>query len=192
MRAHWSRVPERGLTWSDFCAEVSALPPKQLWRHNEAGDLPGEDQRIDSGKLFLLVVANMGRRGFTFTHKPVLGRTSMLRHNRAAVTVANLHGFTVNLSADSLVEADKLAALGVAPVVVVVPSDAPRRLRTPAGRHVVLCPAETHELTCDECRLCASRTRKSIVGFRAHGQMRKHVSELVTLRRSATGKKASA
>jgi hypothetical protein len=168
--------------WRELCAEVKALPLGQLWRHNEAGDLPGRGQVIDQLRLLELVRANAGRRGFTYTHKPMLGRQwlrggskagiGVVLKNRAAIEESNRNGFTVNLSADSLGEADELAKLG--PTVVTLPHDAPTKgLRTPGGRHVVVCPAETHEhVTCASCGLCAVAKRKSIVGFRAHGNNR--------------------
>lgn len=178
VRARWKDVTERGLTWAAFCQEVAQLPPGTLWRHNEAGDLPGRDGRLDVRKLARLVAANRGRRGFSFTHKE-LRRPSEWR----AVLDANLDGFTINLSADDLQHADLLADLGAGPVAVVLPRDTPDRgTHTPAGRRVVVCPAETRELTCAQCRLCAKPWRKAIVGFRAHGQMAAHVSQLVRLR----------
>jgi len=71
-----------------------------LWRHNEAGDLPGEGDDIDVPKLRALVQANRGKRGFTYTHKPVLDNPQ----NAVAIKCANQNGFTVNLSADSIEE----------------------------------------------------------------------------------------
>lgn len=177
-RAHWEQVARTGMPWSAFCREIAALPEGTLWRHNEAGDLPGKGDVLDRAALDELVTANRGRRGFTFTHK--LGLVSLW-----AIARANEQGFTINLSADSLEDADDLADLEVAPVVAVVPSDAPERLRTPAGRRVVVCPAQTRGITCAECQLCAKPQRKAIVGFRAHGQYKALVTELVRMRRVA-------
>ena len=121
---------------------------------------------------------NAGRRGFTFTHRYGTERA------QSALAHANAGGFTVNLSADSLEEADRLYDLSVGPVAVLLPHDVPdRHLKTPAGRTVVVCPAQTEGLTCLDCRLCAHPTRSSVVGFKAHGQFKKHVPELVQLRR---------
>jgi len=175
---HWRRVPEDGMSWAAFCAKVKALPEGTIWRHNEAGDLPHKGAYIDSHKLMKLVLANKGRRGFTFTHHDPLA-------NQIDIAIANREGFTINISADSLEEADRFHAMSIAPVAVVVPSDAPVRLRTPMGRRVVICPAETVGMTCLECQLCAQPQRKAIVGFRAHGQSKALVSELVRSRRSA-------
>lgn len=178
---HWRTTSTRGLSWRAFCARVAELEPGTVWRHNEAGDLPGEGEDIDRFALNQLVRANEGRRGFTFTHKPVLRNLA----NRRAIRGALARGFTINLSADSLAHADELAALELAPVAVVLAHDAPpRATRTPAGRKVVVCPAQTSELTCERCRLCAAPQRKAIVGFLAHGQFKARVSELVQLRRA--------
>lgn len=172
---HWKRVPTVGTAWKEFCAKVRTLKIGTLWRHNEAGDLPGLLDRLDTHALAMLVRSNNGKRGFTFTHKPLLDRDE-----QRAVRQANRNGFTINLSADSLREADRLADLRIAPVTVILPDNAPHRAtKTPAGRTVVVCPAVTTEgMTCKQCRLCAVATRKAIVGFPAHGQ----ASALVTLR----------
>lgn len=81
-------------------------------------------------------------------------------------------GFTINLSANDPEHADALADLGIAPVAVVLPADSPKRhLRTPAGRPIAVCPAQTHKgMTCAECQVCTRRDRVSVVGFIAHGQ----------------------
>ena len=78
-------------------------------------------------------------------------------------------GFVVNLSSDSLSEADRLAELGVAPVVTVLVPGTPRHQKTPAGRQVIACPAQVMDTTCAKCKLCALPKRKAIVGFYAHG-----------------------
>jgi hypothetical protein len=177
--AHWRRVSERGVSWSSLCERIRALKPGQLWRHNEAGDLPGKGEDIDADMLDELVIANAGRRGFTFTHKPVIA----CERNADLVRKANDAGFTINLSADSLDQADALMALKIGPVSVVLSEDAPRRFRTLAGHTVVTCPAQTHSITCMTCELCSKSHRKSIVGFRAHGQFKAFVTELVRSRR---------
>lgn len=170
LQFHWRRVPERGLRWADFLFEVACLPDGAFWRHNIAGDLQGVNDALDVKRLSDLVLCNTGKRGFSFTHKPLRNAAE-----RAAIKNANSAGFTINLSADTLEQADQRADLGVGPVAVTLPSDAPARLRTPAGRHVVLCPAESHGLSCIDCQLCAQPQRKAIVGFRAHGQWKSRI-----------------
>lgn len=178
--SHWRDVARTGTSWRAFCEAIALLPEGELWRHNEAGDLPGAGDELDVVALAMLVRANRGRRGFTFTAKPL--RT---RAERDAIHAANDAGFTINLSADSLARADELAELAIAPVTVVVPTDEDLDdVHTPAGRSVVPCLYESRGLTCAECRLCARQQRASVVAFRAHGQARAIVSDtLVRLRR---------
>lgn len=167
---HWKKVTagQRGDNWATLCAQVSALPVGQLWRHNVAGDLPGDGVTIDQKALGELVRANMKKRGFTYTHYPATA------DNLDAVRVANLHGFTINLSANNLEHADQLAALNVAPVVTVLPEHNDGvKLTTPAGRPVAICPATYRDTNCKECQLCQRQDRAVIVGFPAHGAQKR-------------------
>lgn len=169
---HWGAVSrgERGMTLAQFCAAIKSLPEGTLWRHNQAGDLPGIDGEIDRRALADIVVANRGRRGFTYTHKP------MTESNAQAVKCANNLGFTVNLSADNVAQADQYAAMGIAPVVLTVPEDTRQNFTTPGGNKVVICPAETRGVTCADCKLCAWSERKAIIAFPAHGSKKKAVT----------------
>jgi hypothetical protein len=79
----------------------------------------------------------------------------------------------VNLSADDVGHADRLAAHGL-PVAVIVPMDTPKHSTTPEGRPVLVCPAQTTEyMTCALCALCQRADRRQIIGFRAHGSKAK-------------------
>jgi len=177
---HWKRAAADGISWADFCGRVAALPEGTLWRHNEAGDLPGRGEAIDGRKFARLLDANEGRQGFTFTHRRVIGSDDVARRNREWVARANARGFVVNLSADSIGEADRLAELAIGPVAVVLPEDAPDKgTVTPTGRRVVVCLAQTQGITCLDCKLCAHPERVGIVGFRAHGQASALVTSLV-------------
>lgn len=158
------RTPVR--SFDELLEAVSALPPGTMWRHNQAGDLPSRDNRtIDDVSLRRLVDANRGRRGFTYTHFDVVDNL----HNRAAIKDANNTGFTINLSANSLREADALAASACAPVTVVVGADRYENTETPGGHKVVVCPARIRQgVTCSNCGLCA-RQRQAIISFPALG-----------------------
>ena len=164
---HWRAVDNgRGALWPEFCATIASLPARQLWRHNQAGDLPGVGDTLDTCALGQLVAANKqaGARGFTYTHKPL--RTPA---ERRAIASANKAGFTVNLSANNPAHADRLSELSIAPVVAVIP-DA-QTTRTPAGRRIVLCPTQAREgISCAKCGLCALPDRPFIVGFLPHGK----------------------
>lgn len=167
---HWRHVSrgDRGMPWDMFCDAVATLPPGQLWRHNAAGDLPGDGTRIDSGALAQLAQANKGKRGFTYTHyRPEVPG------NAEAIAAANAAGFTVNLSADSAAEVDALADLAIGPVACVLPSETRANTKTPAGRTVVVCPATQNlHTTCASCGLCYLQ-RDTAVGFPAHGSRTK-------------------
>lgn len=168
---HWRAVSEgkRGTDWHGFTAAIAALPDGQLWRHNQAGDLPVAGGTVDPVKLGQLVAANTGKRGFTYTHHRDAQSIDWIRH-------ANAWGFTVNLSANNLADADTLADMDAGPVVVVLPSDQVVNTRTPAGRSVVVCPATIRDdISCATCQLC-QRQRSAIVGFPAHGSRKRVIN----------------
>lgn len=208
---HWTDVETKGVTWEAFCRQVAALPDGQLWRANQAGDLQGKGNTLDREALASLVEANRGKRGFTYTHKPVtiddlrraeylrLESTGMdpveasrraaamlispaemqgLRDNRAAIADANLRGFTVNVSRDSLDAVDDIG-IGSIPVVCVLPAPAKGEKQvkvtyTPKGNRVVTCPATYRdEVSCKTCELCQRADRNYAIGFPAHGIAKK-------------------
>lgn len=176
MSWHWDKVSDgrRGAGWTDLCSAIQSLPLGTLWRHNTAGDLPHNDQHIDSRLLTELIHANKGKKGFTYTHHDML-----IGNNAQLIESANKLGFTVNLSANNLVHADALVSMDIGPVVTVLPSDQIKNTVTPGGRRVVVCPAaidETDKITCKTCKLCAVRDRKTIIGFPAHGAQTKKVN----------------
>lgn len=171
---HWRKlsVPGAGYSLAELCRLVRTIGGGQLWRHNVAGDLPGNGDEIDAPALQKLARANRGRRGFTYTHKPATPA------NLDAVRDATAAGFTVNLSADNATAADDLAAHGL-PVVVVIPADAPKVTRTPRGRKIVLCPAESSDrVTCATCGLCANAARPYLIGFKPKGAKRRAVDSI--------------
>jgi hypothetical protein len=178
---HWQKISkgERGKVWGEFCADVASLPKGQLWRMNVAGDLPSIDaENIDAVALALLVKANKGKQGFTYTHyNPFKGG------NYAAIKNANNQGFTINLSADNLEEADQLKSLGIAPVVTILPSDAEKVTITPAGNQVVVCPAvQNPSITCATCGVCAVAIRRTIIGFPVHGTSKAKAQKVFMLK----------
>ena len=167
---HWQTVNRgnRGMSFGSFCASIAALPIGQLWRHNQAGDLPGIGDSIDSRKLSTLVNANRGKHGFTYTHKPTTAA------NLAAIRHANANGFTVNLSCDSIAEIDRKRKHRL-PMVCVLPGNTvAKSQKTPKGKLVVTCPATLRNTTCEQCGLCADAKRSFAIGFLVHGSLAKH------------------
>jgi len=164
---HWAKVTngERGDTWSGFIAKVQSFKDGQLWRHNQAGDLAGDGKRLDADANDQLADANRGKRGFTYTHYPVLTD----KHNAQVVKRMNEKGFVVNLSANNVKHADALYDLDIGPVATVLPEAQTTNTTTPKGRKVIVCPATIRDnVSCATCQLCA-RNRDAIIGFPAHG-----------------------
>jgi hypothetical protein len=177
LRTHWDAVEARGVDWDTFCNQIAKLPDGQLWRHNQAGDLPGDNNAIDWPAMLALVEANRGKQGFTYTHKPGA---------REALATVNRNGFTVNVSCDSLGQVDQeIAGRYGNPLVVVLPElekgeSEPKVTLTPDGNRVVTCPAQWRETSCAECKLCAVADRDYVIGFRAHGIAHRRVTNLVS------------
>lgn len=175
---HWKAVTEgkRGVSFADFLLQIAALPKGHKFRHNQAGDLPGVNNRINAKELDSLasVVKKRALQAWTYTHKPATPA------NLKAIRAANDKGFTVNLSADNLSEADELKKTGL-PVVVILPIDAPNMVYTPEGNKVIVCPAtrKGKNTTCADCMLCYKQ-RSVIIGFPAHGIAKKHVEQVAT------------
>lgn len=164
----------RGGTLEEFCSQVKTLPKHSLWRWAQAGDLPGNGVEIDAVALHKLVSANRGRRGYGYTHY-----SPHIHANAQAVYYANESKFTLNLSAETLSEADEFVALGIAPVVVVLPINQTETLKTPAGNTVMVCPASISDTTtCALCAICAEPKRKFIVGFPSHGSGKAKVQKV--------------
>lgn len=177
LNMHWNKVTsqERGTDWYTFCTTVSGFKPNQLWRHNQAGDLPGQNNLIDTVKLKALVQANQGKRGFTYTHYPRSG------DNAIAIKQANAQGFTINASTESITEADQAYNEGYPTTVVLEGhSDAVSTFKTPLGNTVAICPAQLKDnVTCETCALCQKSERKVIVGFIAHGSSKAKVIKII-------------
>jgi len=180
--------------------KVAALRRGRLWRYAQAGDLPGYGPQIDGPLLQELVAANISKNAIAFTHKPDLGDDPVAIENRRLIAAAVKAGFTVNLSADNPVHADRLAELGIAPVVTVLARAYARRAvrhrfkrqrdewaetigewrdrtaslprYTPAGKRIAICPATYSDATCKTCGACA-RVRDAVIGFPAHGAWQK-------------------
>ena len=174
---HWTKVDRgvRGGSWAELCERVAKLKAGSLWRHNVAGDLPHTDEVIDADAVSQLVAANAGRRGFTYTHHDMT-----IPANVDTVQAANAGGFTVNLSANNPAHADELADLAVAPVVTVLPEDAPATSYTPAGRRIIVCPAvQTEGVTCLSCKLCTKADRTVVIGFPVHGVRKKLAAQIL-------------
>jgi len=171
LQIHWKKISagQRGSSWGEFCRMIADLPMGQAWRHNQAGDLPGRSNRIDRAKLRQLVKANAGKRGWTYTHKP------LTETNVRAIREANAGGFTVNVSANDATHAASVKRdYPDLPVACVLPADTTAKVQTADGVRIVTCPATLRDdVTCEKCLLCQRSDRDYVIGFPAHGSGRK-------------------
>ena len=167
MRHHWDAVTrgERGSTLRDFLAAIQSLTPGQLWRHNQAGDLPHTAGKISRRFMRAIIRANRGRNGYTYTHHDL-----KQGENLSLIRSANRHGFTVNVSTETETAADEAIAKGL-PAVLTVASDETRTTwQTAAGNRVLVCPAQRSDTkTCADCKLCHKRGSRVVIAFLAHG-----------------------
>ena len=198
LRLYWNKVSDgrAGLSWPVLLDKVRHLSKGTVWRHNQAGDLPGTGNVIDAEALEELVEANSGKRGFTYTHKPM-----DVGDNLEAVRKANANGFTINLSGNNPKHAAELAALNAGPVVTVLPIEYQRKYNksgwvesvqeyrqrlkslpetTPDGQlRIVVCPATAaDDVSCLTCQLCQRQDRTAVVGFPAHGASKSKASKV--------------
>jgi hypothetical protein len=176
---HWKAVSHkgRGGDWQEFLDKVKRLPAGQLWRHNQAGDLPGDGVTLDAKAVQQLAVANGKSAGFTYTHYPM-----SVRKNRDVVRAANKTRFTVNASFENAADAVRCLTRYKIPAVTIVAHDAPKVQRV-KGTRVVMCPAYYQEsLTCARCQLCHRADRNYVIAFPAHGTAWRKVEKLIGVR----------
>lgn len=196
---HWKKVStgERGMNFDEFLHQIRQFPSTQLWRYSQAGDLPGSGDTIDPDQFRRLVAANDGRPVIAYTHKPPTHDNLRLLQEAAQAN------FRVNLSADSLEEADEFIDIGL-PAVVVLHEDYGRktskgewaetipeyraRLKTlerttPKGRDIAVCPATVVDTNCQACQMCAIKNQIDVViGFPAHGTSKKKINGMASER----------
>jgi hypothetical protein len=174
-RLNWNYLDagQRGAPFSEALQAAKRLPAGSLVRDKVVGDEFGEldnPDNIDADLFRQKLRAFKKLRVISYTHR------KLNRHNLALLREAKAQGLNINLSADDLKAADKKARHHL-PVVVVVPSDTPKVSKTPEGRKVVICPAQTSDrVTCATCALCADGSRDYLIGFRAHGNQSKKIN----------------
>lgn len=177
MRHHWDAVTrgDRGEPLQRFLANIAALPIGQLWRHNQAGDLPHTAGKISRRFMRAIIAANSGRKGYTYTHHSL-----SIGENLQLLQQANRQGFTVNVSTESETAADSAIASGL-PAVLTVPSDETRTTwQTAAGNRVLVCPAQRSDTkTCADCQLCHKRGRRVVIAFLAHGTAKRRAESAI-------------
>jgi len=174
---HWRKVTEgaRGDSFVVFLSNLLKLENGRLFRHNQAGDLPHTKGRISRSFMRRMVESVKHLKAFTYTHHSML-----LGENLQLLRYANKNGFTVNISTESEIMADKTIASGL-PAVIVANSDETRvNWHTPAGNTVLVCPTQRSDTTtCSDCKLCHGRNNRVVIAFLAHGTSKKKANAAI-------------
>lgn len=168
---HWMKQDTVGVDFATVLYAVRTLPKKALWRLFEAGDFEPSSENpelISSQQVISLLAANKDKRGFGYTHYPVLPNLETLQ-------LMNASGLTINVSADSLEQAVVYFSLGL-PTVVVVAEKFPKD-SVVDGVRVVVCPNQStpSKPTCLQCQMCQKPDRDYVIGFRAHGTKKRKI-----------------
>ena len=168
---HWVKQDTVGVDFATVLYAVRTLPKKALWRLFEAGDFEPSSENpelISSQQVISLLAANKDKRGFGYTHYPVLPNLETLQ-------LMNASGLTINVSADSFEQAEVYFSLGL-PTVVVVAENFPKD-STVDGVRVVVCPNQStpSKPTCLQCQMCQKPDRDYVIGFRAHGTKKRKI-----------------
>ena len=171
------------------------------FRLNEGGDLWGKGDRIDRRKLsqFAKECDEWKRSPIIYTHKPIEGvhKRGSKAHKQGNLKALRLiqeqsSKVIVNVSCDSLKEADKAVKLGL-DAVVVLPHDANDKGHvsfTPEGNKILHCPSTWDNVTCGGTpftRVCGggnpicAQKGHPIVGFPAHGSRKLKVSKMLKI-----------
>ncbi len=168
---HWLKQDTVGVDFATVLYAVRTLPKKALWRLFEAGDFEPSSENpelISSQQVISLLAANKDKRGFGYTHYPVLPNLEVLQ-------LMNSSGLTINASADSLEQAGAYFSLGL-PTVVVVAENFPKDIVVD-GLRIIVCPNQStpNKPTCLQCQMCAKPDRDYVIGFRAHGTKKRKI-----------------
>jgi len=178
LKLYWNKIESGrcGQRIYDMLLSIMSLPDETIWRHNQAGDLYGENEYIDKTFAQLLVQSNKRKKGFTYTHK------WKEQKNLEIIEWMNKNGFTVNVSCDTYQDICQLQHyIGRIPLVILLSSEFPQdgsiKKMWIDGIRIMLCPAYYKDITCKECQLCVQYDRKFVIGFPAHGNQKRKVDE---------------
>lgn len=182
LKLHWDAVSEgpwrdkpRGTDIESFLSDLSTLPEGSCFRHNQAGDLPHFNGSINRHVTLRLahVCGERKLTAWTYTHHDMNNGD-----NKFTVLKANKMGLTVNVSAHSQQHAAHYHKQGL-PAVCIVPKGETRTHWEHDGVRFIVCPAQTTNKTCAECKLCAKVDRACVIAFKAHGTQSKKVETTI-------------
>ena len=186
---HWRKINDVGVQLMTVCRQIRRLSRDEMLRLFEAGDCPGDGKyNLYKDACIKLATACSRLVAFGYSHyRPN-------KHNLPIFQEMNEH-CTINLSADSLEQADELFKSGL-PVATIIPKGAPASFYTEGGNKVVRCPFEQvierdekgkpsrrKVKNCMSCGkgsrkgpLCSWKNRDFMIGFSAHGSGAKYLN----------------
>lgn len=168
---HWMKQETTGIDFSSVLYAIRTLPKDSIWRLFEAGDFepsPENPELIAASQVLSLLSANKGKRGFGYTHYPVLPNLEVLQ-------LMNSSGLTINASADTFKQAVTYFSLGL-PTTLLVSENFPKDIVVD-GLRIIVCPNQStpNKPTCLQCQMCAKPDRDYVIGFRAHGTKKRKI-----------------
>jgi|SRR5690625_4915789 len=143
---------------------VTNLPEGKKLRHHVSGDFMKPGDMIDTNYIDSVLKAHSERpdlKGWTYTH--AWERLDSKKMNAEK-------SLCVNASCDSKEEVINAVNSGW-PATTVVDEDFESGVININGKNarLVVCPNQTHGISCSECMLCFRKNRSSVVAFRVHG-----------------------
>ena len=185
---HWNRYSEdKTNNYDTFINDIKSYRKynkDNLWRHNVVGDLVINKQgKIDSKKLNQLVKANNKGSVICYTHHHTIknkqGKNKLSRYNINRIKEAIDKGFMINLSGDTIKEAKQLYNKTKLPTTTVleVSKNEFKKYSNKAKKeyskellkdNIVICPEQSHNIKCLDCKLCSNSKRTKIIGFLNH------------------------
>jgi hypothetical protein len=152
---------------------INDLPPRIIVRHNEAGDLPHVNGKIDDAAWSAIDAALSGKKRlpFTYTHHKLTDSNIAIMERSKTV---------INASCESIQKVKRSIERGLPTVAAVKGLD---KMAYKQGVKFVQCPAEYLEgMQCIKCGngtpLCARRDRNYVIGFNAHGVAKSKVTAI--------------
>lgn len=173
----WRKLDKKGLDFKALLSNIRHMDKGAKLRINVMGDLPHENQVIDTTKLYQLAdtVAVRKLNTILYSHHDLT-----IESNLIAFQSAFKQGLHVNASCESIEQAKTALDNGIN-AVLVMPLNSPKVQKIDDIK-VVQCPNEYNEkIQCINCMLCAKdRTQNRVViGFTAHGTAKTKVSNAV-------------
>jgi hypothetical protein len=188
IKLHWDRYSnDKNDNYNKFIDEIKLYrkyTPTKLWRHNIVGDLVvDKDFKIHAKKLNQLINANNKGSVICYTHhhtiKDKKGKNKLSRYNLNRIKEANQKGFTINLSTDSIEQGKELFKKTKLPTVTTLKTTKNQYKKLSDNEkkeykkellkdNIVICPEQTNNIKCLDCKLCSRSDRKTIIGFLEH------------------------